>query len=99
MVQNSSVKKRTKNGKNKSDKSKAGEVLHASGSWVEPKQGKATRISGVKKSSKQRNVSKKFNAGEALHGSGSWVDPRSSQSASGQSAGHWFTDPDGRKVC
>ncbi|KAF3453471.1 hypothetical protein FNV43_RR03911 [Rhamnella rubrinervis] len=97
-AQNSRVKKRTKNGKNKSDKSNAGEVLHASESWVEPEQGKATRTSRVKKSSKQRNVSKRVNAGEVLHGSGSWVDPRSSQSAGRQSAGHWYTAPDGRKV-
>lgn len=51
------------------------------------------------KNKKQRNVSKNSNAGEVLHGSGRWVDPRSGQSASSQSAGHWFTAPDGRKVC
>lgn len=108
-VQHTSAKKSSKRGKNKLDKLNA-EVSHASGSWVEPKRGKATWTSSVKKSSKAGNASKKVNAGEVLHGSGSWVDPRNCVGttkdfdrrpvhASGQSVGHWYTSPEGRKVC
>ncbi|XP_015898383.4 uncharacterized protein LOC107431874 [Ziziphus jujuba] len=107
-VQNTSAKKSSTRGKNKSDKLSVG-VLHASGRCMQPKQGKATTKSNVKKSSKAGNVSKKVNAGEVLHGSGSWVDPRSCAGitkdsdrrpvhASGQSVGHWYTSPEGKKV-
>ncbi|KAB1228055.1 hypothetical protein CJ030_MR4G024735 [Morella rubra] len=64
----------------------------------------------IKKSStRRRNKSRKSNAEEVLHASGSWVDPKSNAStpkdagkrrvqANGQSAGHWYTGPDGRKT-
>ncbi|KAL5548366.1 hypothetical protein UlMin_003597 [Ulmus minor] len=92
--------------------SKGRETLNgdASGSWVDPKQGKGKQKSGAKKTSRTKsNASLKSNGGEALHDSGNWMDPRSSGSitnesgrkrvqANAQSAGHWFTGSDGRKV-
>ncbi|KAF5949657.1 hypothetical protein HYC85_011650 [Camellia sinensis] len=60
-------------------------------------------------STRRRKNSKKSNAEELPEGSGSWVNPKSSVGipklagkrrvqAVDQSAGHWFTDPDGRRV-
>lgn len=75
---------------------------------------KATRKINVEnRSTKGRNNSKrskKSNNGEGLNTPGSWVDPKSSIStpndagkrpvhANGQSAGHWYTTPEGRRVC
>ncbi|XP_040988800.1 uncharacterized protein LOC121236438 isoform X1 [Juglans microcarpa x Juglans regia] len=74
---------------------------------------KATRKINVEnRSTKGRNNSKrskKSNNGEGLNTPGSWVDRKSSIStpndagkrpvhANGQSAGHWFTTPEGRRV-
>ncbi|KAL5548395.1 hypothetical protein UlMin_003626 [Ulmus minor] len=96
----------------KKSSSKGREKLNgdASGSWVDPKQGKGKQKSSAKKTSQTTsNASLKSNGGEALHDSGNWMDPRSSGSitnesgrkrvqANAQSAGHWFTGSDGRKV-
>lgn len=72
---------------------------------------KAARKSNVaNRSTKGRNKSRKSNAEEVLHAPESWVNPKSSAStpkdagqrrvhANGQSAGHWYTNPEGRKVC
>ncbi|XP_059662488.1 uncharacterized protein LOC132308427 [Cornus florida] len=60
-------------------------------------------------STRGRKNSKKSNAEEVSQGSGSWVNPKSSAGnpkdagkrrvhAVGQSAGHWYTAPDGRRV-
>ncbi|PON91999.1 Rho GTPase-activating protein [Trema orientale] len=106
----STAKKSSNKRNNKSVKLNTGEVFHASENWVDPKQGTAARKSSVKRSSKKgRNTGQTSSAGEGLHGSGSWVDPRSGAGigqdsgkrgahSNGQSVGHWFTGPDGRKV-
>ncbi|PON51509.1 Rho GTPase-activating protein [Parasponia andersonii] len=106
----STAKKASNKRNNKSVKLNTGEVFHASENWVDPKQGTAARKSSVKRSSKKgRNTGQTSSAGEGLHGSGSWVDPRRSAGigqdsgkrgahSNGQSVGHWFTGPDGRKV-
>lgn len=64
----------------------------------------------VENSSKRcRKNLKKSNAEEITQGSGSWVNPKGSVSipkdagkrrvhAVGQSAGHWYTNPDGKRV-
>ena len=82
----------------------------ASQSWVNPKQGKVTQRSTARKTSKKGpNMQQASSAREGLHDSGSWVDPRSSASvtndsaergsySNGQSAGHWYTGANGRKV-
>ncbi|GLT73321.1 hypothetical protein SLA2020_451890 [Shorea laevis] len=66
--------------------------------------------SNVEKSSTMgRNKSKLSNAKEVLLPSGGWMDPKTPAStpkdagqrrvhANGQSAGHWYTNPEGRKV-
>ncbi|KAL5548358.1 hypothetical protein UlMin_003589 [Ulmus minor] len=98
------------NAKKSSSKGREKLNVDASGSWVDPKQGKGIQKSGAKKTSRTKsNASLKSNGGEALHDSGNWMDPRSSGSitnesgrkrvqANAQSARHWFTGSDGRKV-
>ena len=74
------------------------------------KQNATQKINVKNRSTKGRNKSKKSNAEEVLHAPGSWVEPKSHAStpkdagkrrvhANGQSAGHWFTNSEGRKVC
>lgn len=104
------AKKSSNKRNSKSVKPNAGEVFHASESWVDPRQGTTARKSSVKRSSKKgRKTAQTSSAGESFHDSGSWVDPRSSTGitkdsskrgvhSSGQSVGNWFTGPDGRKV-
>lgn len=77
----------------------------------EPSRQKAARkINAANRSTKGKNRSKKSNAEEVFHAPESWVNPKSSAStpkdagqrrvhANGQSAGHWYTTPEGRKVC
>ncbi|XP_059443651.1 uncharacterized protein LOC132175656 isoform X2 [Corylus avellana] len=76
----------------------------------EPSRQKAARkINVANRSTKGRNRSKKSNAEEVLHAPESWVNPKSSAStpkdagqrrvhANGESAGHWYTTPEGRKA-
>ena len=58
---------------------------------------------------KARKNARKLNADEALNASGSWVNPKNSAGipkkagkrqvhVNGQSAGKWYTSPEGRKV-
>jgi len=74
------------------------------------KQKAARKINVANRSSKGKSKLKKSNAEEVLHAPESWVNPKSSAStpkdagqrrvhANGQSAGHWYTNPEGRKVC
>ncbi|KAL2582681.1 hypothetical protein AAZV13_14G022500 [Glycine max] len=71
---------------------------------------KATKRNGSKNSvSKSNSKANKSNPANQSCASGGWVEPRSCTSlpkdagkrrvqASGESAGHWFTSPEGRKV-
>lgn len=82
--------------RNISNISNVEEVLHGSGSWVNPK-GKATQKGSVKRSvNKGRNKSAKSNSGNVEHASGNWVKPRISTSkkriqANAESSGEWYT--------
>ncbi|GLT59384.1 hypothetical protein SLA2020_322050 [Shorea laevis] len=73
------------------------------------KQKATQKISSQNCSTSRRNKSKKPMAEDVLHSSEGWVDPKSSAAvpknagkrrvhANGQSAGHWYTSPEGRKV-
>ncbi|KAL5735980.1 hypothetical protein ACOSP7_030442 [Xanthoceras sorbifolium] len=73
------------------------------------KQKGTQKVNNIKSSTRGRNKSKRSNVEEVLHASGGWIDPKSSATnpkdagkrrvhASGQSAGHWYTSPEGRKV-
>lgn len=72
---------------------------------------KATKRNSTKNSvSKSKNKAYKSNHENLSFASADWVEPKSCSSlpkdagkrrvqASGQSAGHWYTSPEGRKVC
>ncbi|GLT59386.1 hypothetical protein SLA2020_322070 [Shorea laevis] len=73
------------------------------------KQKATQKISSQNCSTSRRNKSTKPKAEDVLHPSEGWVDPKSSAAvpknagkrrvhANGQSAGHWYTSPEGRKV-
>lgn len=93
--------------KNRSKNFVDGETFNASEGWVDPKNvssfsgGKSNRKKATKRNSTKSSTS---------NVSANWVEPKSCTSmpkdagkrrvqASGQSAGHWFTGSDGRKVC
>ena len=76
---------------------------------MDPKQN-ATQKINISRSTKGRSKSRKSHAKEVSQAPGSWVEPKSHAStpkdagkrrvqANGKSAGHWFTNSDGRKVC
>lgn len=86
-------------------------VISTFGKGETSKQKSTRKINVDNRSTKRINNSKrskKSNPGEQLNGS--WVDPKSSTStpndagkrrvhANGQTAGHWYTTPEGRRVC
>lgn len=75
--------------------------------------GESSRKKATKRNSTKNNVSKgkgnKSSHANQSRASGDWVEPSFASSpkdagkrrvqASGQSAGHWYTSPEGRKVC
>ncbi|KAG7953798.1 hypothetical protein I3843_12G128300 [Carya illinoinensis] len=87
-------------------------VISTFGKGETSKQKATRKINVDNRSTKGRNNSKrskKSNNGEGLKTPGSWVDRKSSIStpndagkrsvhANGQSAGHWYTSPEGRRV-
>lgn len=100
-------------GRNKSKNLFVEETFNASDGWVDPKisqtsSGKSSRKKATKRNSTKNSVSKSKNETNKLNSS-DWVEPKSCASmpkdagkrrvqASGQSAGHWYTGSDGRKV-
>lgn len=108
-TQKLNVEKSSTRGRNKLKKSNTEDVVLASGGWMDPKQN-ATQKININRSTKGRSKSRKSHAKEVSQAPGSWVEPKSHArtpkdagkrrvQANGESAGHWFTNSDGRKVC
>lgn len=107
-TQKLNVEKSSTRGRNKLKKSNTEHVVLASGGWMDPKQN-ATQKININRSTKGRSKSRKSHAKEVSQAPGSWVEPKSHArtpkdagkrrvQANGESAGHWFTNSDGRKV-
>lgn len=97
----------SKGSKNITSKRRANEkAVSPSSSKRSPKR---TATQNNKVGSSSRNVKSKQGASNVEENSGSWIDPKGSFNlprdagkrrvhAGGQSAGHWYTSPEGKKV-